>query len=384
MTFDEIFPHIDSGMSDAAPKWTYRLDSVPYDERQEDAPYLSAVSPCYSDHSSVASSITGKLSDIEYKYHVDPHVLGSGHHGSVRECVDRSTGQCYAVKSIRKSDPSVKPAGLAREIQLLREMKHESIVRLIDVYEDYEYVHLVTDLCQGGELFDRIIERSSEDNGAACFSEDEAARIMTQILHAVSYMHRHNIVHRDIKPENILFETCHDDSHIKVIDFGLARKHCGSVEPPMSNIVGTPYYIAPDVLKKRYDKSCDLWSVGVIAYILLCGYPPFNGADNKEVYKSVRTGRLRFPSSDWSSIDGRAKDFIRQLLQRDPRKRMTAEEALEHPWLSGYNINDGMVSDEDRQDTSVEVVFNELSRRDSIICGGDEEHVIELPLLPDF
>lgn len=383
MTFDEIFPDTTFGMVDAAaPKWTYRLESVPYDERHaDDVPAIAPISPCHSDHSSTSSvaTVTGKLGNIECKYHVDPRVLGRGHHGSVRSCANRSTGQRRAVKSIRKCDPVVKPVGLAREIKFLREIKHQNIVRLVDVYEDAEYVHLVTDLCNGGELFDRIVEKSSDDNGVACFTEGEAARIMHQILTAVSYMHKHNIAHRDLKPENILFETTEEDSPIKIIDFGLSRKHFRDLERPMSNIVGTPYYIAPEVLKKRYDKSCDIWSVGVIAYILLCGYPPFNGADNKEVYDSVRTGKLRFTSSDWSGTSRETKDFLRRLLQRDPRKRMTADEALTHPWMANYT----MMSDEDRQDNAcVEVVFNGLSIRDSISCDGAKKPDVGLPVLP--
>lgn len=192
---------------------------------------------------------------------------------------------------------------------------------------------------------------------------------MHQILTAVSYMHKRGIVHRDIKPENILFETKDEDSPIKIIDFGLARKHFGQdSEAPMSTIVGTPYYIAPEVLRKKYDKSCDLWSCGVIGYILLCGYPPFNGENNTEVHDAVRRGRYRFPSSDWSSTSRESRDFIRRLLQKDPRKRMSVEQALNHPWVAKHGYTDVAMRDEDRQDnSSVEVVFKGLPARDSII-----------------
>jgi serine/threonine protein kinase len=373
MMFDEVFPDISPVKGKSTANCTSRFDSVPYDEQWQDMPNIAPVSPCFSDESSASSaamSITGRFSDIEDKYFIDPRVLGSGHHGSVRECIDRNTGQRYAVKSIRKSDPAVKPGGLAREIMLLKEMKHHSIVHLVDVYEDTDYVHLVTDLCSGGELFDKIVDKSSNsDNGMPCFAEDEAARIMHQILTAVSYMHDNGVVHRDIKPENILFETTYDDSPIKIIDFGFARKHFANFgEPPMTTIVGTPYYISPDVLRKKYDKSCDLWSVGVISYILLCGYPPFNGANNDEVYDAVRRGRYRFPSDDWSYTSRESRDFIRRLLQKDPRKRMTVEQALNHPWILKNVSNVVEMSDEERQDTSsVEVVFHGLSRMDSII-----------------
>mmetsp|Transcript_1073 Transcript_1073/g.2142 ORF Transcript_1073/g.2142 Transcript_1073/m.2142 type:complete len:392 (-) Transcript_1073:156-1331(-) len=374
-------------MNNAATKCTSRVDMVPYQERHADMPTLAPISPCASEEStSTAMSITGKFSNIEYKYHIDPRILGTGHHGSVRECIDRVTGQHFAVKSIRKSDPSIMPGGLAREIILLREMKHPSIVQLVDVYEDADYVHLVTDLCTGGELFDKICEKSSNrDNGAACFAEDEAARIMFQILVAVSYMHKRGIVHRDIKPENILFETTDEDSPIKIIDFGLSRKHYGGQEPPMTSVVGTPYYIAPEVLRKKYDKSCDLWSVGVIAYILLCGYPPFNGANNDQTHRRVLRGRYYFPAEDWKDVSIEAMDFIHRMLQMDPRKRMTVEQALNHPWITRHINNDAAMSDDDRQEkSSIEVVFKELSRKDSIICGGIERFEVRMPLFADL
>ena len=380
MVFDEVFQDF------ATTKCTTsRFDSSPYDEQQADTPALAPVSPCYSKDSSshAVNSITGRFRNIEYKYHVDPRVLGTGHHGSVRECIDRVTGRRYAVKSIRKSDPAVKPGGLAREIVLLQEMKHRSIVQLVDVYEDAEYVHLVTDLCEGGELFDKIVEKSSDgDDGAPCFEEDEAARMIHQILAAVSYMHERGVVHRDLKPENVLLESGDEGSPIKIIDFGLSRKHDVRREPPMSTIVGTPYYIAPEVLRKKYDKSCDLWSVGVIAYILLCGYPPFNGTNNAEVHAAVRRGRYSFPSADWSLTSSEARDFVRRLLQRDPRNRMTVDQALSHPWIARHVNTEQGRNDESRQDdASVEVVFEGVSRSDAIICGGVEKERLRIPFL---
>jgi serine/threonine protein kinase len=322
-------------------------------------------------------SITGNFSNIEDRYCVDTCVLGTGHHGSVRECIDRTTGQRYAVKSICKNDPSVKEGALVREIMLLKEMGHGSIVQLVDVFEDAEYLHLVTDLCTGGELFDRIIQRNSTDNGVPCFKEDEAASIIYQILTAVSYMHKCGVVHRDLKPENILFETKDENSPIKLIDFGLSRKHYGSFgEPPMRSVVGTPYYIAPEVLRRNYDSSCDLWSVGVIAYILLCGYPPFNGKNNDETHASVLRGRYYFPSQEWKGTSRESRDFIRRLLQMDPRKRMSVEQALHHPWLARHAAATLIeMAAEERQDklsTSSDenpVKSLRIPRRGSLLCG---------------
>jgi len=309
-------------------------------------PIAVPISPCTSDETSSESSaiatataagaITGNFRNILYKYHIDTPVLGAGHHGTVRECVDRRTGKRYAVKSIAKGHKAAKHDSIVREIILLHEMNHPSVVELVDVFEDAEYVHLVTDLCKGGELFDKIIEKATNFNvnrRTQCFAEDEAVRVLHQVLSSVSCMHQRGIVHRDIKPENILFETLDDESPIKIIDFGLACTHFETHEAPMTSVVGTPYYIAPEVLRRKYNKSCDLWSVGVVAYILLCGYPPFIGANNDQIHRCVLRGKYSFPASEWKDISPEAIDFIRQLLQMNPKKRMSAEEALNHPWM---------------------------------------------------
>lgn len=338
MMFDKAVPDKSSTMDTTTTDCTYSQHPATADCCT--MPVAVPVSPCTSGESpapssdAAISSNSGKFSDIQDKYHIDPRVLGKGFHGSVREITDRATGQRYAVKTIRKSDPGVKRSGLAREIMLLKEMKHHNIVRLVDVYEDAEYLHLVTDLFKGGELFDKIVEKSSNStNGVPCFAEDEAATIIYQLLKAVSYMHKRGVVHRDIKPENIMFETQEENSPVKVIDLGLARTHFEGQGPPLRTIAGTPYYIAPEVLRKNYTKSCDLWSTGVVAYILLCGYPPFNGSTNDETHRSVLKGRYHFASGEWKGVSREAKDFIRRLLQTDPTNRMSAAEALNHPWM---------------------------------------------------
>ena len=153
------------------------------------------------------------------------------------------------------------------------------------------------------------------------------------VLEAVAYLHKNDIVHRDIKPENILFESEQGDA-IKLIDFGLARKHKKG-DAPMRNPVGTAYYMSPEILKGKYDRSCDVWSVGIIAYILLCGYPPFNGETDQDIFESIRRGKMNFPTHrGWSTKSSAAKDFIKSLLCIDPKKRSTAQEALDHPWIA--------------------------------------------------
>lgn len=222
------------GMTDKCPY------SAPVDDHHENADLPRLVTPnCPND--AATTGRYGRYSDIEQKYMIDPRVLGTGHHGSVRRCIDRATGEAYAVKSVRKMERSATTAGrLDREVSLLREMDHDGIVLLVDVFEDFEHVHLVTLLCEGGELFDKIAAMNTTDNGAACFPEDEAARIVHQILTAVLYMHERGTVHRDLKPENILFTTKEEGSPVKIIDFGLARKH-NATQSAMTSIVGTPY-----------------------------------------------------------------------------------------------------------------------------------------------
>lgn len=208
---------------------------------------------------------------------------------------------------------------LKREIDILKEVDHPNIIRLKDVYEDKKYLHLITELCTGGELFDRIIEKTNSKEGH--FSEQDAAKLIRDICDAIAYCHDvKQIVHRDLKPENFLYATKDDDAPIKIIDFGLSR-HDTQNFGVMKTKVGTPYYVAPEVLKREYTKSCDVWSIGVIAYILLCGYPPFYGDSDNEIFESVRVGRYEFPSPEWDDISDDAKDFIKCLLKLNPAER---------------------------------------------------------------
>ena len=253
----------------------------------------------------------------------------------MRKCQDRATGECFAIKSIRKTKVSNYDS-LRREIEILREVEHPNIIKLKDVYEDRKYLHLVTELCSGGELFDRIVAKTKSSEGH--FSEHDAAEIVKSILEAIEYCHNvKHICHRDLKPENFLFETHDEHSVIKIIDFGLSRYESSDI---MRTKVGTPYYVAPEVLSKAYDKSCDMWSIGVISYILLCGYPPFYGDNNTEIFKSVRAGNFSYPSPEWDDISDKAKDFINSLLRKDPKSRLTSSGALEHPWFGDLGLID--------------------------------------------
>lgn len=300
------------------------------------------------------SERTPTAKSLQATYNVESKVLGRGHYGVVRKCRHRETGEECAVKSISKRRIS-RPEVLKREISILRTVRHANIITIRDVFEDAHHVFIVTELCTGGELFDRIIQKTNSKEGH--YSEHDAAKIIKQVLDAIAYCHQKNICHRDLKPENFLFETSESNARLKIIDFGLARiaetagdsekgssstseeSKCDMPELPlavqMHTRVGTPYYIAPEVLMRSYTKACDLWSIGVITYILLCGYPPFNGDSDVAIFERVKQGLSprSFPKEDWDGISTAAKDFIKKLLCLNPIERMTAVNALEDPWI---------------------------------------------------
>jgi calcium-dependent protein kinase len=184
---------------------------------------------------------------------------------------------------------------------------------------------LVTEICAGGELFDRIVAEEF-------FTEPMAARTFRQILMALNYCHSENIVHRDLKPENFLFQSKDANSDLQIIDFGLSKIMATGKLQRMKTRAGTPYYISPEVLMGNYDVSCDMWSAGCMLYILLCGYPPFYGDDNKEILEMVQKGIFDFDGEEWDEVSSEAKDLIKKLICK-PERRLTAQEALNHKWV---------------------------------------------------
>jgi len=265
---------------------------------------------------------TGKINEF---YQIEKKKLGEGSYGSVSRAKNLSTGQVRACKSISKSH--MKNADRFKaEIALMKIMDHPNIIKLYETFEDHRNVYLIMELCNGGELFDKIIE-------AGHFTETQVAILMQQIIRAIYYMHENRVCHRDLKPENFLFMTKDpiDKNMLKIIDFGLSCKfESGQV---LSTKAGTPYYVAPQVLAGKYDQMSDLWSVGVIMYVLLCGYPPFFGETDSEVLVKVRLGNFAFNAADWKNISEDAKNLIRMLLKMNPRDRFTAEQALNHDWI---------------------------------------------------
>jgi len=181
------------------------------------------------------------------------------------------------------------------------------------------------EMCPGGELFDHIVKTNH-------FNEVYAAQLMTQMISSIKHLHENNIVHRDLKPENFLMADTTANSEVKLIDFGLSKRNLGGSDM-MSTVVGTPYYVAPEVLKGNYGKECDIWSLGVIMYVFLCGYPPFEGDNNTAIFKNIMGAKLAFDPKEWKNISDDAKDLLNNMLERDSKKRFTADQALAHPWF---------------------------------------------------
>ena len=293
----------------------------------------TAAEECAAPGSAKAPASGSRLRDA---YHVESKILGEGHYGTVRRCSPRGDAtKRFAVKSINKSRVH-RPEMLKREVEIMKAVRHPNIIEVVEVFDEPDFLHIVTELCRGGELFDRIIAKTSSREKH--FSEADAVGILAQILEAVGYCHglEPPVVHRDLKPENFLFVTEADDAAVKIIDFGLS-KYGPAGEDHMHTRVGTPYYIAPEVLKRDYTLKCDIWSVGVIAYILLCGYPPFFGDNDKEIFRRVSAGSFTFPSPEWDHISGDAKAFVSTLLDLDPEKRPTAAAALEDKWMAKHD-----------------------------------------------
>lgn len=288
--------------------------------------------------------ITGTYANVKKKYHVSQTILGEGYSGIVRRCIDRKTKVPYAIKSIDKSKIH-STVDLRCEIEVLQELDHPSIIKLIDVFEDETCVHLITELCLGNDLYDMLVKKSeSLDNKD--FSERQVAKIIWQVLDAVLHCHERNIVHRDIKAENVMLSSDNDDLSVKLIDFGLSCKHESFM--PMTCVLGTPFYIAPEVLTKSYDRKCDLWSIGVLTYTLLHGFLPFCGNNNIEVFASIMRGKFDFHESKEAYLSCEAKMFVTSLLTMDPHKRVEAKEAMNHQWFK-RQLGTGMLQRQGQQ-----------------------------------
>ena len=349
VTMKDIYTHEDFLSSGLRPPTSSKCDgtqpsttarrrvSETVDSDSEDSSSSSS-SSSPSSPSSPSSCITSDTySDIFEHYNVSTTVLGRGHYGAVRECTHRTTGVKYAVKTIDKRKVS-RHDHIAREVQLLRSVNHPHIMQMIDCFEDTTHVHIITEVCNGGELFDLVVN-NTHDMG--CLPEERARCIIKSLLQSVHYLHSKDIVHRDIKPENLLLSTTNNEqgdttttTNVKLIDFGLARIHTQQSNTFMTNQVGTSYYMSPEIHSGKYDRSCDIWATGIVSYILLAGYPPFNGDTDDEVQRSTQVGYFIFERQVWETLSMNCRDFVYRLLCSNEDKRIiSAEEALYHPWM---------------------------------------------------
>ncbi|XP_020210862.1 CDPK-related kinase 5 [Cajanus cajan] len=261
--------------------------------------------------------------------------VGRGHFGytcSARFKKGELKGQQVAVKGIPKAKMTTAIAieDVRREVKILRALNgHSNLIQFYDAFEDHDNVYIVMELCEGGELLDMILSRGGK------YSEDDAKAVMVQILNVVAFCHLQGVVHRDLKPENFLYTKKDENSELKAIDFGLSD----FVRPDerLNDIVGSAYYVAPEVLHRSYSTEADVWSIGVIAYILLCGSRPFWARTESGIFRAVLKADPSFDETPWPTLSSEAKDFVKRLLNKDPRKRISAAQALSHPWIRNYN-----------------------------------------------
>lgn len=258
--------------------------------------------------------------------------LGQGQFGTTYLCSHISNGAHFACKSIPKRKLVCRDDydDVLREIQIMHHLsEHPNVVRIEGSYEDAVFVHLVMELCAGGELFDRIVKKGH-------YSEKEAVKLIKTIVEVVEACHSLGVVHRDLKPENFLFDSVSEDAKLKATDFGLSVFY--KPGQTFHEVVGSPYYVAPEVLCKVYGPEVDVWSAGVILYILLSGVPPFWAETESGIFRQILHGKLDFQSDPWPSISDSAKDLIQKMLERDPKKRISAHEVLCHPWIMDDSV----------------------------------------------
>ncbi|KAF9680772.1 hypothetical protein SADUNF_Sadunf06G0156300 [Salix dunnii] len=339
-----------------------RIGQPEEEQKGKKPPHIKRVSSIALQMESVLGRKTGNLKDI---YSLG-RKLGQGQFGTTFLCIEKATGKEFACKSIakRKLTTQEDVDDVRREIQIMHHLEgHPNVIKIVNAYEDAVAVHVVMELCSGGELFDRIVHRGH-------YTEKQASELARLIVGVVEACHSLGVMHRDLKPENFLFVSQEEESPLKTIDFGLSvffRPECIRTPgnaflrpdvPPLrpfitsfvmisdylsyaentagetfTDIVGSPYYVAPEVLRKLYGPKCDVWSAGVIIYILLSGVPPFWDETEQGIFEQVLKGELDFESEPWPKISESAKDLVRKMLVREPKRRLTAHEVLCHPWV---------------------------------------------------
>ncbi|XP_050258275.1 calcium-dependent protein kinase 24 [Quercus robur] len=268
--------------------------------------------------------------DIFKKYSFGKE-LGRGEFGVTYKCVDLETNETFACKTIAKSKlrTDIDIEDVRREVEIMRHLPaHPNIVTFKEAYEDMDAIYLVMELCEGGELFDRIIARGH-------YMERDAVRVVKSIIEVCKICHEHGVIHRDLKPENFLFTDTSETAQLKAIDFGLSVFY--ETGQRFSEIVGSPYYMAPEVLRRNYGPEVDVWSAGVILYILLCGVPPFWAETEEGIAHAIVRGDVDFERDPWPKVSAEAKDLVQNMLDPNPYSRMTMDEVLEHTWIKNEN-----------------------------------------------
>jgi len=254
--------------------------------------------------------------------------LGTGSFATVKKVVRNSDREEFAVKIIRKHKLNKEELAVVHdEVEIMQRVEHKHCVRLFEIYETNAKLYMVMEILTGGELFDRIVSKGS-------YSEKEAADVVQTVAAALDYLHSNGIVHRDLKPENLIYQNDQEDALLKITDFGLAKYRARDTQ--LSTACGTPGYVAPEVLEgKQYSKEVDLWSLGVILYILLCGFPPFYDESTAGLYRQIKKGQYDFPDPYWSEISKEAKDVVTGLLNINVKKRWTPDKLLSTAWVVG-------------------------------------------------
>lgn len=266
--------------------------------------------------------------DIRDDYRIGK-LLGSGAFGQVRECTRRSNGELLAVKIMERKSNEVghwsNENMFRREVELLGILDSPCIVKYFDFYEDKHFLYVVMEMCEGGELFEQIVKCKR-------FNERDASYVCRQILTAVAYVHSLGIVHRDIKAENFMFKYKDIDSELKLIDFGMSARLSPPLKTFLTEMCGSPHYLSPELIKRRYDRQADMWAIGVLIYLMLYGRYPFDGSSTDQIVKRILTQPIEYTTGT-AAISAEAIDFLQKLLERDPAKRLTAREALTHKWV---------------------------------------------------
>ena len=268
------------------------------------------------------------LKDIRKEYRFK-NQLGGGHFGTVRRGYRISEKnkkmKFFAIKSIPMKNLSCNINDFIKEVDIISTLDHPNIIKFYETFHDDYFFHIVMELCKGKEIIHQM-------GNYGIIEEKKVTYIIFKVLLAIAHCHNRGVTHRDLKPENILFDSMKKDAEIKILDFGLSRKY--DKEQKMHSILGTPYYVAPEVLKGEYDEKCDIWSIGAITYLMLCGEPPFNGNSNNEIFKKIVKENIKFKSLLWKNISNNAKDFVKICLSKNSNKRPSAQEALNHIWFS--------------------------------------------------